>query len=133
LDPEKVFDEALHLEISSSRDVGTINISLSSTGGNCLSLIGKSDDLCRNSAQLVLDPFKKPEIFSLLPLDGRVGESDIVAKVCVASDCIFKTTTISFVAGPVDHISMNFPFARVAVEGRLPFSLSAFDGFNNNI
>lgn len=132
VDPEATTQTAM-LRISASQDIGPIPLRLSSTGVNCLGVASFGDRLCDEAVTRTINPYQEELLLPITVYGNRVGESDLIARICIAGDCIHKRATLSFTQGAVSRISILSSLDKVIRASRLPFSLEGFDAFNNRI
>ncbi|HMT00890.1 MAG TPA: hypothetical protein PKC14_01055, partial [Candidatus Absconditabacterales bacterium] len=115
-----------------SQDFGSVDISFSSTGNNCIVI--NSKNLCQQSYSLSdVDLFSQPLLLDLDLATKKAGLLMLDVKICDGQACIILPQTISIVPGAIDSISMVSPSSKILRGASLPFVVNAYDKRGNTI
>ncbi|MFA5747781.1 MAG: hypothetical protein WC872_01575, partial [Candidatus Absconditabacterales bacterium] len=129
------FDDIKTIEISSSRDLGKINVQISQTGDNCL-ILNNSTNLCEKILYLNnLNVYSEPKIFNVNLENNKSGLTSVSAKFCLINTdkCITKNIDINVLPNPLSKIEIKTTTNIISQGGQIPIILQGYDDKGNSL
>jgi hypothetical protein len=85
----------IDLALTSTEDVGTVTVSISSTGTSCLQI--ENRNRCNTPRSQTFNPKTTPKTLSLSQAGTKAGNTMLLIQICIpgSQDCITKTQRIT--------------------------------------
>lgn len=130
-DPEYIQQKLL--SIGATQNFGTISMSITSTGDNCIQVDGKNT--C-DSPYIIntINPFQDSKLFEIKPVTTKAGSSNIIITYCVATDiCLSEALQMDILPGAIQKFEFATPVKKVIKNSQLPLVVKAYDVYDNEV
>ncbi|MCF7835358.1 VCBS repeat-containing protein, partial [Candidatus Gracilibacteria bacterium] len=124
------------LEILSTKDLGNMDIYISSTGDDCLKSNGKSTDLCENPIKLTsINPYGNNQNIDIQTKDNKAGTTIITFDICIpnSENCVKKTQQISIIPSDIQQVQIFSPDNKIMLGSQMPIIVNGLDQYGNNV
>lgn len=122
-----------YIDISSKKDLGSLNIDIAGIWDNCIFVEWK--DICKQNYSIKLNPYVNETLLSIKLNDKISGNTLLQFKFCKewSNVCYYTDYNLNIVSGKVKQIKVETPNDKLLKWWQIPFAVKAIDANGNEI
>lgn len=129
-------NQSWNLEILSTKDLGNIDVFISSTWDECFKSNWNSNNLCTSPIKLTsINPYSKTQSINIQTKENKAWTSIITFDLCIPNKelCVKKTQKISIIPSDIQQVQIFSPEEKIILGSQMPIVVYWMDQFGNNV